>query len=428
MLKPYELFGLSGFDHISNAAFWSLLFNTAVFVVVSLNTQQDALEITQADYFVDHYKYVEGGSDYEVFKRKARPKELISLLERFVGVKKARKLLKVYETKHSISIKELKEANGELISYTEKHIAGSIGAASAKIIVSSIIREEPIGLEEMLKVLDQTQEIIQYSKELELKKSELEKTTRQLKQANEQLKELDELKAEFISTVTHELRTPVTSIKAMGKILYDNPDLAVEKKEEFLEIIVGESERISRLVTEVLDLQKVQAGSENWHFETLDFCQVAGQAFRGIQELVKQQNYESVFEGCKQEVTVRGDRDKLTQLIVNLLSNAIKFCDPEVGKVYLRIKREPGVALLEVEDNGYGISEADQAKVFEKFIQIKTPGVSKPRGTGLGLYICKQIVEAHEGTIILKSRIGKGSVFTITLPLAENGDFLTGKR
>jgi Na+/proline symporter/signal transduction histidine kinase len=418
LLKPYELFGLQGFDHISNAAFWSLLFNAAVFVVVSLNSNQDALEITQADYFVDHYKYIKGGADYEVIKRKAKVPDLVSLLKRFLGGEKARKLLSDYELIHAINMKELPEADSELINYTEKHIAGSIGAASAKLIVSSIISEEPIGIEEMLEVLDQTQEIIQYSKALEQKKSELEETTKQLKQANEQLQELDELKAEFISTVTHELRTPVTSIKAMGKILYDNKDLPVEKKDEFLEIIVKESERISRLVTEVLDLQKVQAGSSSWNFEKVDLCEVAEQAYRGVKQLMKQENYESVFEICEQSVVVWGDRDKLTQLIVNLLSNAIKFCNPDAGKVGLEVTVENDTAVVRVRDNGYGISQTDQARVFEKFIQIKTPGVSKPRGTGLGLFICKQIVEAHGGTIKVSSELGKGSVFIIRLPMA----------
>lgn len=417
-LKPYELFGLQGFDHVSNAAFWSLLFNTAVFIVVSLNTSQDALEITQADYFVDHYKYVKGGGEYEVFKRKAKVDDLVSLLDRFLGVKRSRKVLKKYESEHGKNLKKLKDADSELINYTERHIAGSIGAASAKIIVSSIIREEPIGLEEMLKVLDQTQEIIQYSQELEQKKTELEKTTRQLQKANEQLKELDELKAEFISTVTHELRTPITSIKAMGKILHDNPDLQEEKQKEFLEIIVDESERISRLVTEVLDLEKVQAGSDNWEFSEVDLCDVADQAYRGVKQLMKQENYESDFQKCLEDLTVKGDRDKLTQLMVNLLSNAIKFCDPESGQVLLRLSKDGAWALVEVEDNGYGISPEDQEKVFEKFMQIKTPGVSKPRGTGLGLYICKQIVEAHRGKINVASKLGEGSVFSVRLPLA----------
>lgn len=417
-LKPYELFGLQGFDHVSNAAFWSLLFNTAAFVIVSLNTRQDALEITQADYFVDHSKYIKGGTDYEVFKRKAKVSDLTALMKRFLGEKKAEKLLKEYESDHNVEIEQLTEADGELINYTETHIAGSIGAASAKVIVSSIIREEPISLEEMLKVLDKTQEIIEYSKALEQKRTELEQTTLQLKQANEQLKELDKLKAEFISTVTHELRTPITSIKAMGKILYDNKELPQEKKEEFLEIIVAESERISRLVTEVLDLQKVQAGSGSWDFEEVELCGIADQAFKGVKQLMKQENYESSFDVCQQDVPVFGDRDKLTQLIVNLLSNAIKFCNPEQGKVGLKLDIEGGAAVLKVSDNGNGISKADQAKVFDKFIQIKTPGVKKPRGTGLGLFICKQIVEAHKGTIEVESELGKGAVFKVTLPLA----------
>ncbi len=255
-LKPYALFGLKGFDHISNAAFWSILFNSIVFLLVSVNTKQDALEITQADFFVDFDKYEKGGINYEVLNRKASFIDLKHLLERFLGHSRTEELLKNYESKHGVDFSKLEIADSELITYTERHIAGTLGTPSAKVVISSICNEEPIALEEMLKVLDQTQEIIQYSKALEQKKSELEITTKQLQASNVQLQELDGLKAEFISTVTHELRTPITSIKAMGKILHDNRDLPEAKKAAFLQIIVTESERIARLVTEVLDLQK----------------------------------------------------------------------------------------------------------------------------------------------------------------------------
>ncbi len=415
-----EFFGLKGFDHISNAAFWSILFNSIVFLLVSINTKQDALEITQADFFVDFDKYEKGGINYEVLNRKASFIDLKHLLERFLGHSRTEELLKNYELQHGVDFSKLEIADSELITYTERHIAGTLGTPSAKVVISSICNEEPIALEEMLKVLDQTQDIIQYSKALEQKKSELEITTKQLQASNEQLQELDGLKAEFISTVTHELRTPITSIKAMGKILHDNRDLPEAKQAEFLQIIVTESERIARLVTEVLDLQKVQDSAVNWVFQNVDICNIAENAFKSVEQLMNQHQYSAEFICLEQPIFVFGQGDKLTQLVINLLSNAIKFCDPKKGKVSLEVKKEVDAVLIMVSDNGSGIATKDQKRIFEKFVQIKAEGVRKPRGTGLGLFICKQIVEKHQGAIFLKSAINKGSIFTVQLPLQND--------
>jgi len=227
-LKPYQLFGLEGYDQISHAAFWSLFFNISTYVLVSLNTKPSQLEITQADLFVDIYKSV---------------KDIVSLMYRFLGKKRAKTLLKKYEKKHDLDLSKAVMASADLLNYAEKHITGALGAASAKVVIGSIVKEEPISVEEMLKILDQTQEVMQYSKELEKKSKELQATTIQLKQANERLKELDHLKANFITTVTHELRTPITSMKALSKILLDNPQLPHDQQAEFLAIVVSERKK-----------------------------------------------------------------------------------------------------------------------------------------------------------------------------------------
>lgn len=416
-LRPHALFGLEGMDQISHAAFWSLLFNSLTFLLVSVNTKQSALEIAQADFFVNFHKYSKGAPEYEMLNRQANFTELKALLERFLGKKRAIALLYEYGQEHSLNISELRIADTALVNYTERHIAGALGAPSAKLIISSVCNEEPIALAEMLKVLDQTHEIIQYSKALEQKKIELEKTTQQLQASNEQLKELDELKAEFISTVTHELRTPITSIKAIGKILYDNPNLPEEQKEEFLSIIVKESERIARLVTEVLDLQKVQSQYEQWTFKKEDINQLAQDAFKATKQLMKEHNYEAQFTPYSEALYIQVEKDKVVQMIVNLLSNAIKFCDDEKGKVSLEVKKQKETVDIIVRDNGLGIAAENQQKIFEKFVQVKSEGHTKPRGTGLGLYISKQIAEKHKGDISVASALGEGTAFTISLPL-----------
>ncbi|NJK83342.1 MAG: histidine kinase, partial [Saprospiraceae bacterium] len=258
-LRPYALFGLEGMGQIAHAAFWSLLFNTGTYMIVSLLTRPSALEVTQADFFVDIYKYKDKTLEYERFKRRAKVADLVSLLNRFLGVKRANELLINFESEHQVKLSTIESADSEFINFTETHLAGAIGAASAKAIVSSTSTQDPIKIEEVFTILDQTQAVIRYSKELEQKSKELQDLTFQLTEANKQLQELDRMKADFITTVTHEIRTPLTSIKALAKILHDYPQLDLQKRQEYLDIITSESERLSRLINQVLDLEKIEA-------------------------------------------------------------------------------------------------------------------------------------------------------------------------
>ncbi|MBV6653013.1 MAG: histidine kinase, partial [Mameliella sp.] len=417
LLKPYALFGLSGYSPVANAAFWSLLLNTFTYIVVSLNTPQSPLEISQADLFVDIYKYRSGGNEYEVMRRQAKVQDLRILLTRFLGPVRAQTLLAAYEARNKIDLTQQKIAAANLINYVETHLAGAIGAASAKIIIGSIAKEDPISLEEMFKVLEQTKEIVEYSKALEKKSAELERTTFQLQQANEQLKELDRLKADFITTVTHELRTPITSIKALSKIMLDNKEMPASQQAEFLSIVVTESERLTRLINQVLDLEKIQSHPEDIRFEALALDEVARQAFNGLKQLMrdKQITPELVIEDAP--VKVYGHFDRLTQVIVNLLSNAIKFADDDHGLVRLRCY--PGInrAYIEVTDNGPGISQKDQKLIFEKFTQISDKEKGKPQGSGLGLFITHTFVQQHQGRLSVESNPGEGATFKVTLPL-----------
>ncbi|MEZ5058622.1 MAG: sensor histidine kinase [Saprospiraceae bacterium] len=428
ILKPYALFGLEGFDHISHAVLWSLSLNFFGYYFGSLFSRQDPVEITQADYFVNVYKYRVSSQDFEVLRKKARISDLRNLTNRFLGEKRLETLFAVFEEKHGLKISELNIAPPELVNYIETNLAGSIGAASAKVIINSIAKEDPISLEEMFRVLEQTQEVIKYSKQLELKSAELEATTLQLKIANHKLKELDQLKAEFITTVTHELRTPITSIKSLGKILQTNPDLSETKKGEYLEIIVTESERLSRLVNQVLDLEKIQASDKDADgFEDIPFSELVRRSFLNLKQLMTDRN---IRPGCRimdAGMIIRGNYDQLTQVVVNLISNAIKFCPPVEGIIEVTLAVEGDNCVLKVSDNGVGIPPDQQEKIFEKFTQVSNQELGKPAGSGLGLFITKRIIENHKGSIEVSSRVNFGTTFKIILPLLKKESISFGE-
>jgi len=415
-LKPNALFGLEGYDQITHGAFWSLLFNVFTFVTVSLNTKQTSLEVTQADLFVDIYKYAKGKNDLEVMKREAKIDDVKKLLYRFLGETRAKEILATYEKTNHFSLDQISIAGADLIKYVETHLTGALGAASAKVVISSIVKEEPISLEEIMDILDQTQEIVSYSKALEIKSEELEATTQQLKTANEKLKELDLLKADFITTVTHELRTPITSIKALSKILVDNPQIGQNKKDKYLHIIVNESERIARMINQVLDLEKIDTLNENWEITDVNLNEVIDQTLSGFEQTLIEKGIELKMNLINREVIVEGNKDRLIQVIVNLVSNAIKFCSKEKGIIKVELSSVGNFAVIKIIDNGFGIEKKNQSLIFEKFTQVNDDSLGKPKGSGLGLFICRRIIQRHRGFLKLKSKYGSGAEFKIELP------------
>jgi len=416
LLNPYQLFGLKGWDPISHGTFWSLFINTTVFVGVSMFTRQSTIEVIQADFFVNNRKYRKGAKDYDLIRRSAKVSDIIVLINRFLGEQRANQIIQDYEAQYRVDLSKKIIADESFIHRAEIHLTGAIGAASAKIMLNSIVKAEPVQLEEMFQILDQTQEIIQYSKQLEAKSAELVATTEQLRKANEQLKELDRLKAEFITTVTHELRTPITSIKSIGKILQSNPELSTNEQENFLNILVEESERIARLINQVLDLEKLQFNQHPVKMELLDFGEIARDAYDKCKHLMDQRGIVHFCQIKTGNYHVIGSRDHLFQAILNLLSNAIKFCDTDNGEVYIHLSEVGNQIMLKVRDNGKGIDEKDQAYIFEKFVQVTDQQQGKPKGTGLGLPITMEIIQQHKGKLWVESNTGEGAVFYITLP------------
>lgn len=402
-------------DRIAQTTFWSLLANSAVFFTVSLYTRPSALELTQADLFVQIYKYAGDHQPREVIRRRARVQDIRLLLQRFLGPARTQLILNQYQQQTGITLHDRQIGEADLINRAETHLAGAIGASSAKIIMATITKDDPISLEEMFTILEQTQEIIQYSRALERKSEELEQTSRQLREANERLRELDTLKAEFIATVTHELRTPITSIKSLSKILLDHPELDKPRQKEFLDILVRESERVARLINQVLDIEQIDTDPESPHVP-VDVREIAQGAFAGVRALMAEKRIEHQLQVPDYPVNVLGQSDHLTQVMVNLLSNAIKFAPAENGQITVRVWDSAAQVHLSVRDNGKGIPAEKQALIFEKFTQVSDQRSGKPPGSGLGLFITKRIVDNHRGEIRVDSQPGQGTTFQVDLP------------
>jgi signal transduction histidine kinase/DNA-binding response OmpR family regulator len=244
----------------------------------------------------------------------------------------------------------------------------------------------------------------------------LEKSRAELEEANNKLKELDLMKSEFLNTVSHELRTPLTSIKAFAEILLDNVGEDPETQTEFLEIINKESDRLTRLINNLLDLSRIEAGRMKWDRVQLDLHEVAESALNALRGSAEKKGL-VVESDLEEDLPTVGDKDKLIQIITNLLGNAIKFTS-EGGKIKVTAARKDLLtARIEVKDSGVGIAPEFHESIFEKFSQVDSSETRDIKGSGLGLPIARSITEHHGGTLFVESEAGQGSTFIVELPL-----------
>ena len=235
----------------------------------------------------------------------------------------------------------------------------------------------------------------------------------------EETKKVDQLKSDFVSKVSHEFRTPLTSIKGFVEILLSYEDITAEKQKEFLQIINQESDRLIRLINDVLDISKIEAGKIAWKIEPLDLTELIDSTVRATYSLVDPEKVALLVETESDLPPVLGDRDHLIQVWNNLLSNAIKFT--ERGHIVLFARRFGEHEILAgVRDTGIGLPPSEATKIFNKFYQVARPEKGLPKGTGLGLAICREIIHHLNGRIWCESTPGQGCTFYFTLPIAEH--------
>jgi len=418
VLNPYALFGLGGLNDITHAMLWSMLFNIGAYVLVSVVTTQGAAEQAQASRFVDVYRHASSQPDVHAWKGTATVPDLTALLAQFVGAERAQAALAQFARRRGYPDADELPADAALVQFVETALAGAIGGASARIMVASVVKEDALSVDEVMAMLDEASQRIAYSHELEQKSRELMAATAELRAANARLRELDRMKDDFVSTVTHELRTPLTSIRAFSEILHDNPALAVEERQRFLSIVIQESERLTRLINQVLDLAKLESGRAEWQASDVDMRAVVEDSVTAAGQLFTAKDVALDVSVPARVPAVRGDRDRLVQVLINLLSNAAKFVEAGTGRVGVSVTSDAREVSVRVRDNGPGIAAADQHVIFEKFRQAGDTLTEKPQGTGLGLPISRQIVEHLGGRLWVESTPGHGATFAFALPVA----------
>lgn len=413
LLKPFELFGLDYLQPISHALFWSLLFNSVTYFAISVSFKGNYRERNYAEMFVDINKYITNHEDAFVWKGTAYRNDIEKVLIRFLGEERTKRAMNIFNVKYNVD-KKIELADARLIKFSENLLTGHIGTASARILISSVVKEEKITLPEVLKILEESKENIITNKKLTETSNELKVISSKLQVANESLMIKDKQKDEFLDTVTHELRTPITAIRAASEILHDDDEIPEELKKQFLQNIISESDRLNRLIDKILDLEKFETGKQTIHPSKNNLVQTIEKSIEPLQQLIRNKKIAIHIES-KDTINAFYDQDRIVQVITNLISNAIKFCPELEGLITIQIIEKDNFIHTFVQDNGKGINPNDFDTIFDKFYQSTDQNIKKPVGSGLGLAICKQILEHHKGKIWVEPSI-KGACIVFTLP------------
>jgi len=415
-LRPQALFGAHAWDPLVHALFWSYAANIGFYVLVSLATRPGPLERLQGALFTDAFRQRFGGEEL-VWQRSATAQDLRGLTERILGRDRSDRIFEEFAAGRRAPLED-QEANPALIAYVERNLAGSVGAASARVLISGVTKGESISLDEIIGILDETQQVIETSHRLETQSRELERTANQLKAANEQLRRLDKQKDDFLSRVSHELRTPMTSIRAVSELLLEFGDIPEERRTRSIEIIAKESQRLSGLLDDILDLAGMAEGTVTFNPTELDIFAAVDDAVHAVQGYAQSHDVSLVPPRDRTPAVVRVDRGRLTQVLVNLLSNAIKFNDNAAPVVEIDVRRVGRSVEVTVSDNGPGIPDEDHDLIFTRFSRSTSGTTSKVSGSGLGLAISAEIVQILGGRIYLRDAVSAGAIFVVELPLA----------
>ena len=413
-LRPEAMFGLDGLDPLAHAVFWSLSANVVILVVGSLLTSQSPLERLQASVFVDVFRTNRVPRGNFVLGS-ATANDLFFVAERVLGDTRAAALFEAEA--HEVGVDpDMLEPSPSFIGRLERELAGSIGAASAHVMLSKVVSGSEISLEEVMQMADETQQAIEYSQQLEKTSAELRSTAQKLEQANTQLRELDLQKDEFLSQVSHEVRTPMTSIRSFSEILLEAEDIDQHQRHKFVSTIHQESLRLTKLLDEILDLSALERGERTWRNAPIDPEQALDRALNVCEALLRQRNVRVQWGERSTQAMVEGDPDRLCQVFINLISNAVKYNDAESPVLAVSTSLRAGHHLVEIADNGPGIAVSERKLIFEKFSRGQQAAANQS-GAGLGLAISRQIVQRMDGVLELVKGPLPGACFQVRLPI-----------
>ena len=410
-LRPQALFGVQGMDPLIHAMFWSLVLNATAFCLGSILTFPKPLERLQGAAFVNVFET--GGSGPKGWARgKAEAEDLLVMAQRILGEEAA---LALFETEARAQGKAgyLPDATPAFVERLELRLAGSVGAATAHAMLSQLAGRAAVSVEDLLAVANETAQIMEYSARLEAQQAELTRTARQLREANEKLTRLSVQKDAFLSQISHELRTPMTSIRAFSEILMEG-EMPAEMSVRYAKIIHDEAIRLTRLLDDLLDLSVLENGAVQLNLGLANLNQMIDRALQAAAHTRPERSFLIHRDPVAENIFIHTDGDRLGQVFINLISNARKYCDSERPELRISVRQKGGRVTVDFVDNGSGIPNESQELIFEKFARLSDQ--TRAGGAGLGLAICREVMANLGGTIAYLPGQG-GAAFRVTLPL-----------
>ena len=407
MLRPQALFGIEGMDPIVHAVFWSMLLNTAVFAAVSLVTFPNPLERLQGAQFVnvfDHSPQTQGWN-----ASVAESEDLMIMAQRILGSEEARALFADQALAQGLS-GHLPEPTPDFLQLLERELAGSVGAATAHAMISQIVGGSAVSVHDLMAVADESAQMLEYSSQLEAKSKELSQTAAKLQAANTKLMQLSAQKDAFLSQISHELRTPMTSIRAFSEILRDTEGMRPLEKAKYANIIHSETIRLTRLLDDLLDLSVLENGQVTLNTQSGNLSDLLDQAISSA--LAGAANPIRIHRRrLNERLVLETDLDRLCQVFINLITNAQKYCSASEPELRIVVSEDQGGVVVDFVDNGDGIPLEAREIMFEKFSRI---GAQDSNGAGLGLAICREIMTRLGGDVTYLSD-AQGTGFRVVL-------------
>ena len=410
-----QFFKIPYLETIPQVFFWSLLANATVFTIISVSSKGNYRERNYAEIYVDINRYIQNHEGAYIWKGKANVSDIRKILVKFLGDKKTKQALKIFNLKYNID-DENDTADSRFIKFSENLLSGRIGTASAKILIEGVTKEDKISLPEVLKILEESKENITLNRKLTEQSRQLRRLSEDLRSANSSLIEKDKQKDDFLDSVTHELRTPITAIRAAGEILLDDDDIPVEIKKDFLENIISESDRLNEIINDILYLDKLESGTIKLNINKNNIIDTYHKALKPIYHLIQQKNIHHSEINLLNDNEFYYDEARIIQVFQNILGNAYKFTE-ESGMIQVKFQEKDNLLKIGIFNTGKKIPDEDIDLIFDKFYQSKHQNIRKPVGTGLGLAICKKIIDAHQGKIYAENKeIG------VTINILMNND------
>ncbi len=409
-LRPQALFGTDGMDPLTHALFWSLALNTAAFCAGSLLTFPGPVERLQGAAFVNVF---DGGAGPRHWARgQAEPEALLAMAQRILGDEAAQALFQAAAREQG---KEgfLPDPTPAFLDTLEARLSGSVGAATAHAMIGQLVGRATVTVEDLMAVASESAQILEYSARLETREAELTRTAGALREANDKLTQLSLQKDAFLSQISHELRTPMTSIRAFSEILTGG-DLPADTVSRYGQVIHDEAKRLTRLLDDLLDLSVLENGTVQLNLGLASLQQMLDSALTAARQTRPERGFVVHRDPVAEAVHIRTDADRLMQVFINLISNARKYCDADDPELRIWVRQRAGRVTVDIIDNGTGIPKGSQSLIFEKFARLTD--ANRAGGAGLGLAICREIMTNLGGSVAYLPGQG-GAAFRVTVPL-----------